>query len=102
MALESGYYIVPPFPVDTFAIRVKNNASPRGNWTTSGWERFEQNAKMLAAGEGQYVSPHPSRRMSEFPRKKQDGTQIQVKHWMPGDFVPADFPFKLAKAEIME
>src|SRR6185503_1645139 len=35
MALEAGYYIVPPFPVDTFAIRVKESAGPRGNWTTS-------------------------------------------------------------------
>lgn len=102
VALEAGYYIVPPFPVDTFAIRVKDGASPRGEWTTSGWDRFEQNTKMLAAGEGQYVSPRPSREMKAFPKKKQDGTEVQIKHWRPDEFVAADFPFKLAKAEIME
>jgi len=101
-ALEAGYYIVPPFPVDTFAIRVKDTASPKGNWTDTGWHRFEQSAKMLAAGEGHYVSPIPSREMTTFPKKKTDGTEVQIRHWRPAEFVDADFPFKLAKAEIME
>lgn len=102
MALEAGYYIVPPFPVDTFAIRVKAHAGPRGNWTTSSWDRFEQGAKMLPAGDGHYVSPRPRKEVTYFPKKKSDGTEVQIKHWRPDEFVPADFPFKLAKAEIME
>lgn len=102
MALEAGYYIVPPFPVDTFAIRVKANAAPKGNWSDSSWHRFEQSTKMLAAGEGHYVSPRPSREMTSFPVKRKDGTEVQIKHWRPSEFIAADFPFKLAKAEIME
>jgi hypothetical protein len=101
-ALEAGYYIVPPFPVDTFAIRVKDGASPKGNWTESGWHRFEQAAKMLPAGEGQYVSPRPTREVQQFPKKKTNGSVVQIDHYRPMDFTAADFPFKLAKAEIME
>ncbi len=102
VALEAGYYIVPPFPVDTFAIRVKSGAKPRGPWNDASWVRFEQSTKMLPAGEGNYVSPRPSREMTAFPVKRKDGTEVQIKHWRPDEFVAADFPFKLAKAEIME
>lgn len=102
MALEAGYYIVPPFPVDTFAIRVKAHSAPRGKWTTAAWDRHEQSAKMLPAGEGHYVSPRPAREVQTFPKKKQDGSTVEIAHYRPSEFVPADFPFKLAKAEIME
>lgn len=102
MALEAGYYIVPPFPVDTFAIKVKSGAKPKGNWTSSTWSRFTHSAKMLPAGEGQYVSPDPRRVQADFPQKMKDGTERQIRHVKPIEFIAADFPFKLAKAEIME
>lgn len=102
VALEAGYYIVPPFPVDTFAIRVKDGAAPKGNWTEGTWAGFEQGAKMLPHGVGQYVDPNPAREITTFPKRKTDGTEVQIKHIRPTQFVNADFPFKLAKAEIME
>lgn len=102
-ALEAGYYIVPPFPVDTFAIRVKNNASPRGKWTTSNWRgAHEQKGHLLPAGEGKYVSPDPKIQVESLPRKMHDGSMKDVAHYRPSEFTVADFPFKLAKAEIME
>jgi len=102
-ALEAGYYIVPPFPVDTFAIRVKANAAPRGKWTTSHWRgAHEQKERMLPGGEGQYVSPNPALETESFPKKKSDGSTVEITHYRPSEFRAADFPFKLAKAEIME
>lgn len=101
IALESGYYIVPPFPVDTFAIRVKDNASPRGIWRD--WRsNFDQEAKHLPAGQGQYVSPRPSQEKAMFPVKNHKGEMVEKAHYRPNEFRSADFPFKLAKAEIME
>lgn len=102
MALEAGYYIVPPFPVDTFAIRVKQGATPRGKWETSNWAaRVDQAAKMLPAGAGEYVSPRPQLETEDFDQKQRDGTMKAVTHYRPSEFRGADFPFKLAKAEIM-
>lgn len=102
VALEAGYYIVPPFPVDTFAIRLKDKATPRGNWTQERWQQFTHGPQMLPAGTGHYVSPTPKRQIQHFPHKKSDGKEVQIAHYKPSEFVAADFPFKLAKAEIME
>jgi hypothetical protein len=103
MALEAGYYIVPPFPVDTFAIRVKNQRSPRGVWSTSRWRNSHvQKEDLLPAGEGHYVSPTPLLERQNFPDKDFSGKEIMKTHWRPLEFRAADFPFKLAKAEIME
>lgn len=101
-ALEAGYYIVPPFPVDTFAIRVKEGAQPKRHWEEGKWNRFEHEASVLPAGTGKYVSPIPSRETAQLPKKKSDGTMVSVTHQRADKFVGVDFPFKLAKAEIME
>ena len=102
IALEAGYYIVPPFPVDTFAIRVKDGAAPRGNWSTSNWRgAHDQAASRLPAGEGQYVSPRPSLESTNVQKKMTDGTMRAITHYRPDEYRVADFPFKLAKAEIM-
>lgn len=103
IALEAGYYIVPPFPVDTFAIRVKDHASPKGDWSTARLGRWhQQKAKMLPVGDGKYVSPAPLMRKRNFIQKMKDGTDRAIEKWQPSEFRLADFPFKLAKAEIME
>jgi hypothetical protein len=103
IALEAGYYIVPPFPVDTFAIRVKSHSTPRGNWSTSNWRGdHAQKERMLPAGEGRYVSPSPRLEIESFPRKDYSGKEVMTAHFRPSEFQAADFPFKLAKAEIMD
>jgi hypothetical protein len=59
-ALEAGYYIVPPFPIDIFAIRTKRTAPVRKDSTHS--DNHNQGAGVLAIGEGRYVDPKPIRR----------------------------------------
>jgi len=101
VALEAGYYIVPPFPIDIFAIRT-NQQTPRGNWKTYKWrDHHEKNAQRLPAGDGRYVSPDPVLQHTTFPHTKSDKSVVQVDHWRAAEFKNADFPFKLAKAEIM-
>lgn len=96
MALEAGYYIVPPFPIDIFAIRTAASG-PRFKWQTNNWrDHHEQKARVLPAGKGRYVSPDPLLASHNF-----NVGGKEVTHWRPDDWKEAEFPFKLAKAEIM-
>lgn len=102
MALEAGYYIVPPFPVDLFAIRTDKPA-PRGKWKRGVWrDNHEQKARVLPAGEGRYVSPDPKLTSITYDETRKDGSKYELTQWRPDEWKAADFPFKLAKAEIME
>jgi hypothetical protein len=101
MALEAGYYIVPPFPIDLFAIRTKKYA-PGGGWETYQWrDHHEKKAQILPAGHGDYVSPDPVLQKHSFQEPDGKGGQKMVPHWRASEWKEADFPFKLAKAEIM-
>lgn len=97
-ALEAGYYIVPPFPIDIFAIRTKRR-SPQGMDSTNS-DNHDQRAQILPVGEGQYFDPKPIRESYEEPEKQRDGSMQQVTHYYATEFVSADFPFKLARSEI--
>lgn len=103
MALEAGYYIVPPFPVDIFAIKVKRN-KPEARDTTVQWVRPDhhaQPAEVLRSGEGRYVDPLPLV-ASYKETEERDGKQVVVKHHYATDYREVDFPFKLARAEIRQ
>lgn len=100
-ALAAGYYIVPPFPIDVFAIRTTAR-TPYGGWTKRNWRTaHEQKERLLAAGEGRYVSPDPTVITDRFEEDDGKGGTKQVRYWKPGEFTAADFPFGLAKAEIV-
>lgn len=100
MALEAGYYIVPPFPIDLFAIRTKKIAPASRDCQSS--DNHDQSAQILPAGEGRYVDPKPVRESYQESEKQRDGTSKAVTYWMATDFRDVDFPFKLARAEIRE
>jgi len=101
MALEAGYYIVPPFPIDIFAIRTDKSA-PRPKWQENKWrDHHEQKARMLPSGVGAYVSPDPVLTSTTHSIPTKDGGKREITNWRPDEWAPADFPFKLAKAEIM-
>jgi hypothetical protein len=100
MALEAGYYIVPPFPIDIFAIRTKRSFPERKEGTHP--NNHDQTAQVLPAGDGRYVDPRPSRRAYESQVTQKDGTSRAVTRYYANAFNDVDFPFKLAKAEIRE
>lgn len=101
LALEAGYYIVPPFPIDLFAIRTKASG-PRPKWLTVPYrDQHEQKASILPAGEGRYVSPDPVVDRYDLTESDGKGGTKLVPRWRPEEFREADFPFRLAKAEIM-
>jgi len=60
-ALEQGYYIVPNFPVDVFAVRTSRNA-PNPKVSVSSWRgnySHQQKAQLLPAGDGGYRNSLP-------------------------------------------
>jgi hypothetical protein len=58
-ALNAGYYIVPPFPIDVFAIRTQRLEPKKMDCTLR--DNHDQEAQILAIGEGRYVDPKPVR-----------------------------------------
>jgi len=97
MALENGYYIVPPFPIDLFTIRVnRKNPVSSGECNYPGHQ--EQTAQILPAGEGRYVSVDPVETRRTVTNEK--GKEVDL--YRPDRFSVPDFPFKLARAEIRE
>ncbi len=109
-ALEAGYYIVPPFPIEMFAIRTKRDDPKRQGWTIYGNESRPnmrpEVADPLPEGEGQYVSAIPETGWSGNEERKWDEQKKQCVPtgrytWWAEKYGAVDFPFKLAKAEVL-
>lgn len=100
VALDAGYYIVPPFPIDIFAIRTnRDRPNPKRGMTS--WDTHAQTPQVLPAGAGRYVSDLPETWQRKLPGEK-DGKPIEVTEYWAKEFREIDFPFKLAKPAILE
>lgn len=102
MALEAGYYIVPPFPGQVFAIRRRTD-NLRDTYRDGHFNDHEQTEETLPAGIGEYKNPFPQVFKHTDPATK-DGQGKTI----PGDrfttaekFLPMEFPIALVKPEIL-
>ena len=104
-ALEAGFYIVPNFPIDLFAIRTTAK-EPSGRteryqskWN---WRVTPERSMLLESGDGDNVNPEPvtSRRASQVTGA--NGSTQTVYDLTPTTFVDVDFPFVLAKPQVLE
>lgn len=103
LALEAGFYIVPPFPVTVFAIRTEKSHPKgtvqilRGEWQ----HNFQQEPQVLAPGAGEYQNPNPVVEKGDFvPATKpseQDRHEFYADEW--ANIV---FPVNMCKPRIME
>lgn len=102
LALEAGYYIVPPFPLEVFAIRT-DKKTPHGEWKEGrSWGgRHAQKSSLSDAGSGRYVNPNPRLENYSDTKRGYDGKEKEVTYYKPNEFAEVDFPFKLAKSEIL-
>lgn len=100
-ALEAGYYIVPPFPIDVFAIRTKKDFPKRLDDQYSK-QNHDQLPQVLPQGEGRYVDPRPKIDSYSESHRQKDGTNKDVTYYYAEEFRECDFPFKLAKSEIRD
>ncbi len=97
MALEEGYYIVPNFPIQMFAIRTTRE--PNGHsWHY--WGDHQQDAQQLVVGKGDYQNPFP---LCERLNLQKDGDRtIQEAESYPVGWDDFEFPITMAKPQIMQ
>lgn len=97
-ALEAGFYIVPNFPIDLFAIRTgkKVNTNYIGHFSYD----HEQTHQELTVGEGEYKNPFPL--VDRFKAQISDGKTIRASYSHAVDWADIEFPIAMAKPNIME
>jgi hypothetical protein len=100
--LEAGYWMVPDFPADIFAVRTTRKKPPKKEYA---WEHnvsaVESNSP--PAGEGEYVDSTPFVRPVHHT-KQQDGKEkpVTVTRWVASglDTMP-EFPLKTVKPQVV-
>lgn len=107
-ALEAGYFIVPNFDAEVFAVRTtKALPPPQSNdlKTTLDWQEprlDDMRLPPVAAGAGEYVDPSALEYRTER-REIEGGKEIVHKFVRTGGFnFEIEFPFALAKPQVMD
>lgn len=107
-ALIAGYYIVPNFPVDVFAIRTTGGAPSNGKFGKYEDSSYKQTLlpseiepPLPPSGEGEYRDPRPAAKFlsRQYKNEKQE-TRYENITEITG-FREVDFPFVLAKPEVL-
>lgn len=96
-ALEAGFYIVPNFPVELFAVRTERDR-PLKMLDTSNWGRKQQGPSEAVIGEGEYKNPQPV--IMERTWTGGDGKE-HIEYWAD-EWQGIEFPITMAKPRIME
>lgn len=100
-ALDEGYYIIPPFDIQLFAIRT-NRVSTPDNTSDSRWQQ-EMKPVALPVGEGRYENPAVARVQTGTETKKDCGgkdyqvTLFSNANWQDG----IDLPVRALKPQII-
>jgi hypothetical protein len=101
-ALDAGYYIVPPFDCQVFALRT-DRASPPANEGQGKWPGEAKRVPALAPGAGEYVHPEPLREWShEHKRQAKDGQMVTDTYYRDTEWKEVEFPVKAMKPELIE
>lgn len=105
-ALESGFCVVPNFPVTLFAIRTTSK-KPKSGYSYlkySNSKDFSQEAKLLPQGEGKYQNPQPV--LLEDPAKETEfksGSYVEKRHPVWADrWDDLEFPANMARLHVMD
>lgn len=105
-ALELGYYIIPPFDLQLFAIRT-DRQKPYADKDESRWTR-EQNPRDLAIGAGEWKSPVAHRfevgkKVEPIPYPSNDGPKTrEVKVYANLEFGDLEIPVRALKPQVIE
>jgi ParB-like chromosome segregation protein Spo0J len=89
IAVEAGYTLVPNFPIDVFAMRVKRSRPPRHDEVSSysAPRAHVPEPSSLPAGEGRYVSGETVRGRTGDYTETKDGKEIK-KYFSPPPTTP--------------
>jgi hypothetical protein len=104
-AVKAGYTIVPNFPVDVFAIRVRrpNVVTPNQVGSSYGGKAdyLAEPPDVAELGTGKYVSPKPSGYHTTDETKSSDGKITKRDKFVSMSLQPPEFPFSVAVPEVM-
>jgi len=99
-ALLHGYYIVPNFPIQMFAIRTDKEKPKGHSW--SYWGDFEQEAKELPIGQAEYKNPFPCIERINSVYDNVTKEEITKAESYPLWWENLEFPITMAKPIIMQ
>lgn len=108
-AIRNGYVLVPNFSeIDIFAIRTQKYRPKKNSISQRLWNRNsiphprEQTTEAPPVGEGRYVDADTANRIDRWERQLKDGTKEAMVTATPDAFQNVNFPFHLAKPQIVE
>lgn len=104
-ALDAGYYIVPPFPVQCFAVRSNRSVpDPRpSSHAVDRWDHEVVEGQTLPAGVGDFHNVAAERRYShtETGEKNPDGSFKRVAIYRNVEWKDVEFPLQVTKPELI-
>lgn len=107
-AVKAGYCIVPDMDIDVFAIRTtakvrENRVTSELRWGSGSFPK-EQRTNSPPAGEGEYVSPaaDSTELQGEKPPQKEGEKPTPIVTRWATEHGKIEFPFQLARAEVLE
>lgn len=102
-ALEAGYYILPPIPHQTFAIRSAKELPPPNRQTGNTWHADEPTPPILPVGEGENHSATVERKaVDSIELKDNNGKPVTKYIYENTAWKDIEFPFFPVKPEIIE
>lgn len=99
-ALDAGYYIIPPFDIQLFAIRTDRTFSPNER-SDRRWAS-EQTSRSLPVGEGRYVSPVVTRSVHDIKTEPAGAGTREITIYQNDNWRDVDLPIRALKPTIIE
>ena len=103
-AIAAGYCIVPAMDIEVFAIRTTRKR-PKQNWRISEYSVPivpVQESNVSASGEGEFVSSEVAVKVRISQSENAKGQPVTVRTSWADAFLEVDFPFVLAKPQVLE
>jgi len=101
-ALDAGYYILPPIPHQTFAIRSARILPPENRQVGHTWKADEPNPQILPPGEGEYHNATVERGVVDSVTVNEGSDKVKKYIYANTDWKDIEFPFFPVKPEIIE
>src|SRR4051812_36362236 len=95
-ALKTGYYIVPNFPIQLFAVKT-NRKNPLPNQSNYYWDTKREGAQELPIGEGVYKNPSPIVERTKYLSEGKESSTSEAVGWDE-----LEFPVTMLRPEIIE
>jgi hypothetical protein len=100
-ALRAGYYIIPPFDLQLFAVRT-DRKEPNVDSSTSSWRRAEQSPRLLPVGHGRYENPVPARAQIGTTKEKRGEQMVDVAVFGNVGWQDLELPVRALKPQVIE